>query len=182
MRKKLTGTSGVIEFINENDVAKNCVTNLSKGYVPAEKNIIVDQVGIRFGFSSTDVAPELVSYSPAIFDLGDLSADAGAAATGDSVYARRIPIQLENAEYVLKVDNVIMDFGRVGDLLTRNVGVDAVNGNHKNFKELAWPKLFLSDKKMTLDLKFPDGGSVPAGYYYAELVVKGLGLGKRQGK
>ena len=180
LRKQLTGTAGVIEFINENDTAKNCVTNLSKGYIPAEKNIIVDKVGIRFGFSSSVVAPELVSYSAAIFDIGDLSADAGVAATGDSVYARRIPIQLENAEYVLKVDNVTMDFGRVADLLTRNVGVDGVNGHGKNFKELEWPKLFMSDKKITLDLKFPDGGSVPSGNYYAELVVKGLGLGKRQ--
>jgi len=182
IRKKLSGTAGVIEFINENDVQKNCVTNISKGYVPSESNIIVDKIGMRFGYSSVDVAPELVSYSNAIFSIDDLNFDAGAVATGDSVVARRIPIQIENAEYELKVDSILMDSGRVAELLSHNVSIDGVSGYEKNLKELEWPKLFLSGKKITLNLKFPENGTVPAGFYYAELVCKGLGLGKRQGK
>lgn len=180
IRKQLTGTAGVIEFINENDVTKNCVTNLSKGSIPAEKNIIVTKLGLRFGWSATDVAAAAVEYSNAVFNIGDVSADAGADVTGDSVYARRIPVQIQNAEYELLVDAIVMDKGRVADLLTHNVASDATNGSDKNFKELEWPKLFLADKRVSLNIKFPENGAaVPAGYYYAEFVAKGLGLGKR---
>lgn len=180
LRKKLSGTSGVIEVIDENDVQKNCVTNLSKGAIPKEKNIIVDKVGLRFGWSATDVAAAAVAYSNAEFDLGDVAQDAGADDTADTVYARRIPVQIRNAEYVMTVDGVIVDSGRVADLLTTNVSVDATNGDAKNFKQLEYPKLFLADKRIRFDLKFPENGAaVPAGYYYIEVVAKGLGLGKK---
>lgn len=180
LRKQLAGTSGVIEVINENDVQKNCITNLSKGSIPREKNIIVDKIGLRFGWSATNVDAAAVAYSNAEFDLGDVSNDAGVDDTTDTVYARRIPVQVRNAEYVVSVDGIIMDSGRVADLLTTNVSVDAVNGDAKNFKQLEYPKLFLADKRIKLDIKFPENGAaVPAGYYYVEFIAKGLGLGKK---
>lgn len=180
IRKQLTGTSGVIEVINENDVTKNCITNLSKGSVPSEKNIVVDKVSIRFGYSVTAVDPAAVAYSNAIFDLSDVQPDAGAIVGTSDVYARRIPVQIQNAEYVLKVDGITMDSGRISDLLTQNVTTDSVNGSDKNFKVLEFPKLFLADKRLSFDVKFPENGlAVPVGNYYIELVAKGLGLGKR---
>lgn len=180
LRKKLAGTAGVIEVIDENDVQKNCITNLSKGSIPREKNIIVDKIGLRFGWSATNVDAAAVAYTNAEFDLGDVSNDAGVDDTTDTVYARRIPVQIRNAEYVISVDGIVMDSGRVADLLTTNVSVDAVNGDAKNFKQLEYPKLFLADKRIKFDLKFPENGAaVPAGYYYVELIAKGLGLGKK---
>jgi hypothetical protein len=183
LRKRLAGTNGVIEVIDENDVQKNCVTNLSKGSIPKEKNIIVDKVGIRFGYSATDVSAASVNYSNAEFDLANLVADevtGGMMTTESPVYARRIPIQIRNAEYVMTVDGVVMDSGRVCDLLTNNVSSDATNGDAKNFKQLEYPKLFLADKRIRFDLKFPENGApVPVGFYYIELVAKGLGLGKK---
>lgn len=180
LRKKLSGTSGLIEVIDENDVQKNCVTNLSKGAIPKEKNIIVDKIGLRFGWSATDVVAAAVAYTNTEFDLGDVAQDAGADDTTDTVYARRIPVQIRNAEYVMTVDGVVVDSGRVADLLTSNVSVDATNGDEKNFKKLEYPKLFLADKRIRFDLKFPESGAaVPAGYYYIEVVAKGLGLGKK---
>jgi len=180
IRKQLAGTAGVIEVITENDVTKNCVTNLSKGAIPADKNIIVDKIGLRFGWNVAAVDPAAVDYSNAVFNINDLAADAGVVATGDSVYNRRIPIQIQNSEYELIVDGVVMDKGRTSELLTQNVATDATNGSSKNFRELEWPKLFLADKRVQLNLKFPENGAaVPAGYYYVELVVKGLGLAKR---
>ena len=179
LRKQLTGTSGVLEFINENDVRKNCVTNLSKGYTPAEKNIIATALSLRFGFSSTNVAAELVDYSTAIFNIADTQADGGVSVVADFVAARRIPIQLQNAEYELKIEDKLIDGGRVADLLTQNVSSDATNGDDKNFKQFMWPKLILAAKKATLSIKFPENGTVPAGYYYAELVVKGLAVVNR---
>lgn len=181
IRKQLTGLSGVIEFINENDVRKNCITNLSKGMVPAEKNIIVDKIGMRFGFAATPVDASTVAYTNAVFNLADSDLDAGAVATGSFVNARAIPLQIQNAEYELFVDDVLLDSGRVGDLLTQNVSSDATNGDAKNFKQLEWPVLFLSDKRVKLSYKFPEGAmAVPAGFFYAELTAKGLGIGKRQ--
>ncbi len=179
IRKKLGNTSGILALINENDVEKPTVSNLSKGRIPDEKNIVAHLVGIRFGYSATDVAPELVDYSNAVFNMGDVDFDGGATATGDAVFARRIPTQLQNAVYTLKCDDVVIDNGRVEDLLSQNASVDGVNGHPKNFRELEYPKLLLSGKTLRCDIQFPDGGSVPAGYWYAELVVKGLGLGKR---
>jgi hypothetical protein len=180
LRKKLTGTSGLIEVIDENDVQKNCVTNLSKGSIPTEKNIIVDKIGLRFGFSATDVAAAAVNYSNTEFDLGDVAQDAGVDDTTDTVYARRIPVQIRNAEYVMTVDGINVDSGRVADLLSTNVSNDATNGDEKNFKKLEYPKLFLAGKKVGFVLKFPENGAaVPAGYYYVEVVAKGLGLGKK---
>lgn len=182
LRKKLGGLSGVIEFINENDVRKNCITNLSKGRVPEEKNIIVDKIGVRFGYSATDIDPALVAYTNAVFNIADTDMDAGATATGDTVYARVIPVQFQNAEYELKSDGVLIDAGRMEDLLSQNVSVDGVNGADKNYKQLEWPKLLLSGKTVTFDIKFPEApSSIPTGFFYAELVAKGLGLGKRQG-
>lgn len=181
IRKLLTGTAGVVEVVNENDVTKNCITNLSKGSVPNEKNIIVDKISLRFGWAATALDAGAVPYSNAIFDLADLAADAGAAVIASAkVYARRIPIQIQNAEYVLSVDGVVMDNGRVGDLLTQNISTDAVCGDAKNFKQLEYPKVFLADKRVKFDIKFPENGAaVPAGSYYVELVAKGLGLAKR---
>lgn len=181
IRKQLTGLSGVVEFINENDVKKNCITNLSKGSVPADKNIIIDKIGMRFGYSATNVDASTVAYSNAVFNLGDTEFDAGAVATGSVVNARVIPLQIQNAEYELAIDGVLLDSGRVGDLLTQNVSTDATNGDDKNFKQLEWPILALADKRVTLSYKFPEGAmSVPAGFFYAEVTAKGLGLGKRQ--
>lgn len=180
LRKKLSGTSGVIEVIDENDVQKNCVTNLSKGAIPTEKNIVVDKIGLRFGWSATDVAAANVPYSNTEFDLGDVAIDAGASVTTDTVYARRIPVQIRNAEYVMTVDGIVVDSGRVADLLSTNVSNDATNGDEKNFKKLEYPKLFLAGKRVKFDLKFPENGTaVPAGFYYIEVVAKGLGLGKK---
>jgi hypothetical protein len=179
LRKKLIGLSGVIPVINENDVQKTCITNLSKGSVPIEKNIVVDKISLKFGFSPVDVAADRISYSNAIFAISDTEFDAGATATGDTVYARQIPIEIQNAEYVMSVDEVILEQGRVEDLLTHNVSVDAVNGNDKNFKQLEWPILLLAGKTVRLDLKFPEGSVTPAGFYYVEFIVKGLGLAKR---
>lgn len=180
LRKMLTGTSGVIEVIDENDVQRNCITNLSKGSIPKEKNIIVDKVGIRFGYSATQVSPAAIDYSNAQFDLGDKDRDGGSVIIPDSVYQRRIPTQIRNAEYVMTVDGVVMDSGRVCDLLTNNVSNDATNGDPKNFKKLEYPKLFLADKRIRFDLKFPENGTPPpVGFYYIEIVAKGLGLGKK---
>jgi len=181
LRKQLTGLKGVVEFINENDVRKNCITNLSKGSVPAEKNIVVNKLGVRFGYSATAVDPADVAYTNAIFNIADTEFDAGATATGGDVYARVIPVQFQNAEYELRCDDVIIDNGRMEDLLTQNVSTDAVNGNAKNFKELEWPKLLLAGKRLAFDIRFPETATpVPAGNFYCEVVVKGLGLGKRQ--
>ena len=182
LRKQLTGLSGVLELINENDVRKNCVTNLSKGSVPEEKNIIMDKLGVRFGYSATQIDPALVAYTNAIFNIADTDFDAGTTATGDTTYARVIPVQFQNSEYEFRADGVLVDTGRMEDLLTQNVSVDGVNGGDKNFKQLEWPKLLLSGKKLAFDIKFPEatGVPIPAGFFYAEIVAKGLGLGKRQ--
>lgn len=181
IRKILTGTAGVVEVINENDVTKNCITNLSKGSVPADKNIIVTKIGLRFGWTAAAADAAAVNYTNAIYDIADVQADAGAnVVAGASVYARRIPVQIQNSEYELVVDGIVMDKGRTSELLTQNVAVDATNGSSKNFRELEWPKLFRADKRVQLNLKFPENGAaVPAGTYYVELVVKGLGLAKR---
>lgn len=180
LRKQLNGLSGVQEFVNENDVQKNCITNLSKGRVPDEKNLIIDLVGLRYGWAATAVDPALVSYSNAIYSISDTEFDAGATATGGEVYARQIPVALQNAIYEIKCDNAVVDQGRVYELLTYNVSNDAVNGHEKNYRELEWPKLLLSGKRLTCDIKFPEvAGPAVAGFHYLELTVKGLGLGKR---
>ena len=88
IRKQLTGLAGVIEFINENDVKKNCKTNLSKGAVPEEKNIVADKIGVRFGYSATDVPAESIAFSNAIFNIADNDFDAGNVATGTGGIAR----------------------------------------------------------------------------------------------
>ncbi len=181
IRKQLMGLQGVVEFINENDVQKNCLTNLSKGCIPSEKNLVIDLIGIRYGFSTTVVDPAIVHYSAAQYSLGDTEFDAGAVATGGEVYARAIPLQLQNAEYEIKLDSGIIDRGRVSDLLTLNVSVDGVNGHRKNFRELEWPRMLLAGKRLECNFKFPEVSStIPAGYHYVELVLKGLGLNKRQ--
>lgn len=181
IRKVLAGTTGVIEVINENDVTKNCITNLSKGSVPADKNIIVDKLALRFGWSAALADAGSVDYSNAIFNINDLSADAGVAViAAGTVYSRRIPVQIQNSEYELMVDGVLMDKGRTSELLTQNIATDSTNGTSKNFRELEWPKLFLADKRVQFNLKFPENGAaVPAGTYYVELVAKGMGLAKR---
>jgi len=180
IRKKLEGLQGVIEFINENDVQKNCVTNLSKGRVPEEKNMVIDRIGIKYGYSVTLVDAALVNYTQAMYSLNDTEFDAGAVATGGEVYAQKIPLAFRNAEYELKHDGGIIDRGRICDLLTDNVTVDGVNGNRKNFQELEWCKMLLAGKRLELNIKFPEGGTVPAGNHYMELVLKGIGLSKRQ--
>lgn len=182
IRKQLTALAGVIEFITENDVTKNCVTNLSKGSIPEEKNIVADKIGIRFGYSATNIPAEAVAYSNAIYSIADNEFDSGNVATGDTVYARAIPVQFQNAEYIIRADGIVLDNGRVEDFLTQNISNDGVNGHVKNFKELEYPVLFLSGKKMTVDFKFPEtaGFVPPVGFFYAEVVIKGLGLGKRQ--
>ena len=181
LRKQLTGTTGIIAVINETDVQKTCVTNLSKGSVPVEKNLIIDKLAVRFGFTTANIDAALVAYSNAVWNIGDEDLDAGAVATGASVAARRIPASLQNAEYVLTVDDVILDAGRISDFLTTNIVSDSVDGAHKNFKELEWPIFMLADKRVRFDLKFPDGATALAGYVYIEIVAKGLGLTKRIG-
>jgi hypothetical protein len=181
IRKQLGGLSGVQEFINENDVQKNCISNLSKGTIPVEKNLVIDLVGIRYGFSATAVDPALVSYTNAIFNINDTAFDGGATATGGEVYERLIPVVLQNAEYEIKCDGGIVDRGRVCDLLTHNVSLDGVNGHDKNFRMLEWPKLLAAGKRLECNFKFPEAPSaLPAGNHYVELVLKGLGMGKRQ--
>jgi hypothetical protein len=181
IRKQLGGLSGVQEFINENDVQKNCITNLSKGSIPVEKNLVIDLIGIKYGFSTTQIDPALVSYTNTTFSINDTGFDAGSTATGGEVYERLIPVVLQNAEYEIKCDGGIVDRGRVCDLLTQNVSVDGVNGHDKNFRMLEWPKLLSAGKRLECNFKFPEAASVlPPGFHYVELVLKGLGLGKRQ--
>ena len=181
LRKQLTGTTGIIAVINENDVQKTCVTNLSKGSVPVEKNLIIDKVAVRLGYSATNVDAALVAYSNAVFAINDEDFDGGTTATGASVAARRIPVSIQNAEYVLSVDEVILESGRLSEFLTTNIVSDSVDGADKNFKQLEWPVFMLADKRVRFDLKFPDNAPALTGFWYIEIVAKGLGLTKRVG-
>jgi hypothetical protein len=180
IRKQLTSLTGVLPVINENDKQAFGITNLSAGAIPAEKNIVVDKIGMRFGYSATPAAPGTINYSNAIYNVADTDFDAGATATGDTVYARVIPSNIQNAEYFVMVDGNVVDSGRVEELLTQNVTNDGVNGHEKNYKMLEYPVLLPAGKLLTLDIKYPvDNAVVPAGNYFIEFIAKGLGLVKR---
>ncbi len=178
--------SGNIEVITENEVEYPTRCNLSKGRIPAEMNVIMSHLSIKYGVSTTSgdaATPEIVKYNDCIYAINDVKADAGTdAISGATVIVQQIPTVFINAEYELKCDDGLVDRGRMEELLNNNTVGYGVNGNAENKRQLFWPKLLQSDKTLRLTLKFPAVGTVPSSsYFFVELGIKGIYLGKRPG-
>lgn len=187
--RKFIGASmtGNVDVITENEVEYINRCNLSKGRIPAEMNIIASHIDIKYGEALTSAAlslkPENIDYINTIYDLGDLSADAGRAVIASTtVFARRIPTSFTNAEYELQCDNGLVAKGRVSEFLIRNTVSNTPQGGGENKSFLMWPKLLPADKTLRLSLKFPATATadVPASTdFFVEFSVKGIYLGKR---
>jgi hypothetical protein len=186
--RKYIGTtmSGVVDIITENEVEVLTRCSLSKGRIPDEMNVIMSHLDLKYGVSTTAgdaTTPEIIDYSNQIYDFADVVADAGASAvSGASVFVKRIPTVFANAEYELKCDDGLVDKGCVNELLHRNSVSYGVGNNAENKKQLYWPKLLPAGKTLRFQLKFPTVGTVPSSsYFFVELRIKGIHLGKRPG-
>lgn len=187
--RKFLGTAitGIKDVITENEVEYIGRCNLSKGRIPAEMNIIVSHIDIKYGealtASNLSGRPEAIDYTNCIYDIADVVADAGrSVVAGANVFVRRIPISFVNAEYELKCDDGLVDKGRVAEFMIRNTGNQTPQGGGENKKFLLWPKLLVADKQLRLALKFPESHTddVPANTdFFVEFSVKGIYLGKR---
>jgi hypothetical protein len=176
IRKKID-INGIVEVIDENDVEFQSRCNLSKGRVPSEKNIICAAIQLKYGFSTPNVNPELVDFTNCIYSIGVLANDPGG--TGGTVYARRVPLNLINAEFKASVDDVIFDEGRASQFFAENVSNYAVDANSQNNRVLLLPKFLKADKTLRFSLKFPQNAPAIAGNHYVEIAYRGLELTKR---
>lgn len=176
IRKKID-IQGIVEVIDENDVEFQARCNLSKGRVPSEKNIICGALQLKYGFSATNVNPELVEYTNSQYSIGVLANDPGG--TGGTVYAQRVPLNIRNAEYKASVDDVIFDEGRASQFFAENVSNYAVDANSQNNRVLLLPKFLKADKTLRFTIKFPQGAAAVSGNHYVEIAYRGLELTKR---
>lgn len=188
VRKFIGATmTGIKEVITENEVEYATRCNLSKGRVPAEMNVIVSHIDIKYGEALTSAGlsstPEAIDYTNCIYDLGDLVADAGRSVVASTtVFVKRIPNSFINAEYEVTCDGGLVDKGRVSEHLIRNTVNGTPQGGGENKKFLMWPKLLLADKQLRVNLKFPATATsdVPASTdFFVEFSIKGIYLGKR---
>jgi len=177
LRKRID-LSGIVEVINENDVELQAISNLSKGRVPSEKNIILAGMQLKYGFTTVaNTAPSSVAYTSSIFNLGALILDPNA--TGGTVYAPRIPLNLQNAEFKASCDDVVFDEGRASQFLAENVSNYGVDANAENNRVIIMPKLLKADKTLRFTIKFPENLAAPVGFHYVEVAYRGLELTKR---
>lgn len=176
IRKKID-LNGIVEVIDENDVELQAVCNLSKGRIPSEKNIILSAMQLKYGFSAVAASPQSIRYSNSIYSLAGLTLDPNG--TGGTVYAEKIPLNLQNAEFKASCDDVIFDEGRASQFFSENVSNYGVDANPENNRVMIMPKFLKADKTIRLTLKFPTGVVAPVGIHYVEVAYRGLELTKR---
>lgn len=157
-RKKLTGLSGIVDFIKDADVLKAGITNLDRGRLPIDVYMALIAVQVNYAYHATST-----EVTSAVYANSDVNAV--------------IPIRLKNSEIRIKNGNRPIIEVRTQKLISNNVssGSYGVTANEENTLLLPQPKLLTSKSLLQVQFEFADDAvAVPAGSHFAEVVFIGV--------
>ena len=165
IRKKISVETGIFDILKDTDDLQAAINNMDKGLIQKGTAFALLAVAIGYGFkdTSTDNKPGEVRYSSA-------------------EYIDTIPTPLVNSMFTVK-------FGKkelMPSMRTQNIFANAYaeyrsNSNEENMVVLPSPKLLTDNKKIGLEVEYPETtGTFSSGdAHYVEVRLIGVSLEDR---
>jgi len=153
IRSKIT--SGVNPLFTDAVDKIEGVTSISKQKLPAGQNFVVDRIELGFDTSDTDIAVQAADYLPLAHETNAaVPALAGAA--------------IMNGELEILVESVQVFRSPM------KAFIEPKNGGLKNGYNLVAPILIPEEKTIQVNFIAANGVTMPTGYNYLEVVLKGV--------
>jgi hypothetical protein len=170
---------GIINCLESATVKKVGVTNFEAGKIPKNAEFVGRRLGIRFGWSPTNVAVEEVNFKSTIYNINDEVLDKvspdGSVGTGNGVVAQFIPNKFLNAEYsVQSTTGGELMSGLVRDGLIDGVSSQGVNSGDDNLIIGEVLTFLKSETDINFQLKTPESTVTLPGFWYVQFVLQGI--------
>jgi len=170
-RERITGAGGIIEIVKPSNVFKRGVTNLNENTLPALINLVLSKIRVGFGqaIAGGTTDPALVSY------VNENTVTSGVGS---------VPEALVNGHLVVKVDDqpiVDLPIAKFFNNSTTPMG-NAIQGLAMDSVDLKGMKLIKSKQRISVEIQFAEGHSMPAaGTQESFVEVRLMGSGTHPG-
>ncbi|MES2379736.1 MAG: hypothetical protein V4538_01755 [Bacteroidota bacterium] len=175
--------AGTPELIDNDQSRADGVTDFEKGKLQGNQAFLVTRMFIKYAFDASDTVVYTKRYSQFIYAIDSFvlqatTIDTDAGATGNqtvAVNAATIPVQLENANLVLSVNNAVKYRNKVGAFFIRGTQTQKVADHDDNSVSLGLaPILILPESPIQAQFRFNTGVTTPTGVHFVELGLGGV--------
>lgn len=177
IRKKLSGTTGIIDVILPTDSFQKGTTNIDKARLGKGQYLAVGGLMIKYAYHASTTTPDTQEYANNVFKTNDLDPDLVTA--GFAIPARYVPISIQNAEIVVQAGGNLIYKGRMSEFFATSTVGFGVDANDENKKIFALPKLIPADTLISIQVLFGDNVTALSNNHFLEVSFVGAYVGDR---